>query len=128
MNKKAEINSFISYFFVGGSAAIVEWITFWILEYVFHYSIATAIAFITATFFNYILGRKATFKNYSKSKHDIFSVFFVSGIGLLLNTFFMYILVEKIHIYPLFSKILSTGIVFFWNYTSRRLLIYRTRL
>lgn len=121
-----ELKKFISYFFVGGMAAIVEWFSFAIFNNITGYMFATIIAFVLATTFNYFLGKKVTFKNYKQTKKDIISVFIVSGIGLLLNMFFMYIQIGVIHIkFEMLAKIVATGLVFIWNYISRRVFIYK---
>ena len=121
-----ELNKFISYFMVGGICALIEWITFYLSNMIFNYFIATIIAFIIATTANYYLGIKYTFKDNDKVNNDFIKVFIVSGIGLLLNILFMYIFVEIIKItYNIISKILATGLVFIWNYISRRLFIYK---
>ena len=126
---KDEIKKFISYFFVGGIAALVEWATFALFNSFTNYLIATIIAFIIATTVNYILGKIWTFKNYQKSKKDVIAVFVVSGIGLLLNMLFMYLLVDVIKFpYEMIAKIISTGLVFIWNYLSRRIFIYKKEI
>ena len=61
-----EIKKFISYFFVGGMAAVVEWVSFYIFNKFLNYTISTIIAFILATTFNYFLGKILTFKNYKQ--------------------------------------------------------------
>lgn len=123
---KEEIKKFISYFFVGGMAALVEWISFYVSNIFLNYTISTIIAFILATTFNYFLGKALTFKNYKQSKKDIISVFIVSGIGLVFNILLMYLFVDIVHIpYNIISKVLATGVVFMWNYISRRLFIYK---
>ena len=126
---KKEIKKFISYFFVGGMAAIVEWVTFAIFNSFTNYLISTIIAFIVATTANYFLGKVMTFKNYKKTKKDIIAVFIVSGIGLLLNILFMHIFIDLLKIkYEMLAKIASTGLVFIWNYISRRLFIYKKEI
>ena len=88
------IKKFISYFFVGGIAALVEWGTFALVNKFSEYLIATAVAFIIATMVNYYLGKYMTFKNNNHKKSDVAKVFIVSGIGLLLNMLFMYLLID----------------------------------
>lgn len=123
-----EIRKFISYFFVGGAAAIVEWISFAIANSFLNYNFSTIISFILATTFNYFLGKKTTFKNDKQSKKDIISVFAVSGIGLIFNVIFMNVLIKVIMINnQMIAKIISTGLVFIWNYISRRLFIYKRK-
>ena len=121
-----EIKKFISYFMVGGMAAIVEWVSFAIFNSAFSYVIATILAFLCGTTANYFLGKSMTFKNYKKSKKDVYAVFTVSAVGLILNVILMRILIEVIHVpIEMIAKIISTGIVFMWNYISRRLFVYK---
>ena len=121
-----ELKKFISYFFVGGMAAIVEWVTFYISNLFLNYTISTIIAFVLATTANYFLGKVMTFKNYKQEKKDVILVFVVSGIGLLFNVLLMRLFIEVLHFkINILAKVLSTGIVFIWNYVSRRLFIYK---
>lgn len=123
---KNELKKILSYFFVGGIAAVIEWVMFGISNIFLNYTISTVIAFIVATTANYLLGNLLTFKNYEHSKKYLIGVFIVSGIGLLFNILFMYFFVEIMKIkYELLAKIMSTGFVFIWNYISRRIFIYK---
>ena len=126
---KKEAKKFISYFIVGGLSAIVEWICFAIFNKFMIYLLATIIAFCFSTSFNYILGKHMTFRNYEKKKSDLMNVFIVSAIGLGLNILFMYLLIDISNFeYEFIAKVISTGLVFMWNYISRRLFIYKKEL
>lgn len=127
MDKRREIKSLSSYLFVGGCAAVAEWISFFLFNQFFslHFSIATTLAFLIATYINFLLGKEITFKNYRRDERELLSVFFISGLGLLFNLLLMFLFVDIWNIYSLFSKILATGIVFFWNYIARRVFIYK---
>ena len=130
------IRQFISYVFVGGIAAIVEWVMFTIFSNVLNiqYIISTCLAFIFSTTANWLLGRIWTFKDskaYQKKKFkEAVLVFAVSAIGLLFNMGLMYLFVSVIGLNtPLLktvSKILATGIVFIWNFCMRKFGIYRS--
>ena len=118
-----------SYFFVGLAAALVEWTSFWVFNSPLRLGIylSTLLSFLIATSVNWLLGRKTTFKKHSKARDarkDILPVFLVSGVGLGLNILLMWLFVDRLLWIPLLSKILATGIVFAWNFTSRRFLIY----
>ena len=135
--KSESIRQFISYVFVGGIAAIVEWVCFWLFSNVIgmNYILATALAFIFSTAANLVLGRVWTFKdNHSyegKRVKEAVIIYVVSAIGLLLNMLLMYIFVSVLHLdTPLLkvvSKVAATGIVFFWNFLIRKLVIYRKK-
>jgi putative flippase GtrA len=118
------------YFLVGGSAALVNWFVFYLLNnmLLIHYLVATAVAFIVATWVNWKLGRLSLFKNSelkSKKGGEIAQIYIVSGIGLVLNLVLMWIFVDKIGMIPLPSLILTTALVFAWNFLSRKVLIYK---
>ena len=132
---KANIKQFISYFFVGGVAAIVEWVMFFIFANVLqiNYFVSTVIAFIFSTTDNWILGRITTFKDNNtykdKKAKEAFLVFVVSAIGLLFNLILMYLFVTVMgfdsSLGKTLSKIAATGIVFIWNFLIRKLVIYK---
>ena len=116
---KANIKQFISYFFVGGVAAIVEWVMFFIFANVLqiNYFVSTVIAFIFSTTANWILGRITTFKDNNtykdKKAKEAFLVFVVSAIGLLFNLILMYLFVTVMgfdsSLGKTLSKIAATG-------------------
>ena len=132
---KANIKQFISYFFVGGVAAIVEWVMFFIFANVLqiNYFVSTVIAFIFSTTANWILGRITTFKDNNtykdKKAKEAFLVFIVSAIGLLFNLILRYLFVTVMgfdsSLGKTLSKIAATGIVFIWNFLIRKLVIYK---
>lgn len=128
------IKQFLSYFGVGGISALVEWAVFSLLEYLLDmpYLLATILAFIFSTTTNWFLGRTFTFKESAykdKKAKEIFLVFLVSAIGLGFNLLLMYLFVDvfgmNTNLLKTIAKILSTGMVFIWNFLSRKLWIYK---
>ena len=128
------VRQFISYFGVGGVSALVEWGVFSLLEYLFSipYILATILSFIVSTTTNWYLGHSFTFKGskyQDKRLREIALVFFVSAIGLGFNLLLMYLFVDVLgmqtNLLKIVAKVLATGIVFIWNYLSRKLWIYR---
>ena len=132
---RANIKQFISYFFVGGVAAVVEWIMFFLFANVLqiHYFVSTVLAFIFSTSANWILGRITTFKDNvsykDKKAKEAVLVFAVSAIGLLFNLVLMYLFVTVMgfdsSVGKTLSKVAATGIVFIWNFLIRKLVIYK---
>ena len=128
------VRQFLSYLFVGGAAALVEWSVFSLLEYLLdlQYLLATILAFLVSTTVNWILGRTFTFKNsaYQKKKtKEAVLVFAASAIGLVFNLLLMVLFVDVIgmnsNLLKTVAKVLATGIVFIWNFLSRKFWIYR---
>ena len=60
---------------------------------------------------------------------ELVLVFSVSALGLLFNMILMYLFVDcfglNTNILKTVAKILSTGIVFIWNFMSRKFIIYK---
>lgn len=130
------IKQFLSYIGVGGTAAIVEWVSFTVFVSLIGvpYLPATIFAFLLATTANWILGRMFTFKESTykeKRIKEAVLVFFVSAIGLGFNMLLMYLFVDVIgmstNIQQTIAKVIATGIVFIWNYLSRKMWIYQGR-
>ena len=121
------IKQFIRYFVVGGTAAVTEWVIFLLCELIgFHYLLATTVSFVVATYVNYIMGRTFAFRKESNgSVKEALMVYLVSLVGLLINLELMYLFVSGFEWNELISKLFSTGIAFFWNFFSRKCLIYR---
>jgi len=124
------IYQFCSYFCVGGVAALVEWGCFFLLCNLLHiwYAAATVISFLISTLVNYLLGRRWTFKIQSggkKTLHEALAVYAVSAVGLLFNLILMYFFVDLLNLSAMLSKIGATGIVFIWNFLSRKFFIYK---
>ena len=129
------MRQFLSYFSVGGVSALVEWTLFALLLYLLDmtYPVATTLAFIVSTTTNWYLGRTFTFKDSEaykgKSVKEYLLVFLVSAIGLGFNILLMYFFVDVLgmntKIMQTSAKVISTGIVFMWNFLSRKFLIYK---
>ena len=131
---RKNIKQFLSYFGVGGVSALVEWGVFSFLEYCFDmpYLLAAVLAFIVSTTTNWFLGRTFTFKESSYDNQrtkELFLVFLVSAIGLGFNLLLMFIFVRLLgmntNLLKTAAKIMATGIVFVWNFVSRKIWIYR---
>ena len=135
MFTKDSVKQFISYFFVGGMSAVVEWVMFFIFANALHiqYLISTGFAFVFSTTTNWFLGKNITFKANNayigKRLKEIILVFVVSGIGLLFNLLLMYVFVDVLKfdtsVLKMLAKAMATGIVFIWNFLIRKFVIYK---
>lgn len=125
--KKSNIKDFLLYLIVGGIATFTEWIIFFVLDKVsFHYTLATIIAYILSTFVNWLAGRILVFKqNQQPIFKEILEIYIASIVGLLMNLVIMWVAVDFLDFNEMLSKIVSTAIVFFYNFLVRKLLIYK---
>ncbi len=126
--KEVDLTRLFKYFFVGATAALVDWLLYWALvQYgAMHYLLAAMISFIAATAVNYILSIKWVFNSGRHNRYlEIGLVFFVSLIGLLFNEIFLYLFAGVFQVNYMLSKIVATGIVFYWNYSTRKKFIFK---
>ena len=118
----------IRYFFVGGLAALVDFLLFAALIKLFGLAwfYASVVSFTIATSVNYLLSIRLVFESGARyAKHnEIALVFFVSGIGLVLNQAALYGLIALAGLNLLCSKVGATGLVFFWNFIARQKFIF----
>ena len=120
------LKQLLLYLIVGGIATIVEWVCFWIFNHWTHYLVATTIAFAVSTLSNWAVGRWIIFKvNNTHLFKELLQIYATSIVGLIFNLLIMWILVEYFCYSDMLSKIIATGIVFFWNFLVRKLFIYK---
>ena len=119
---------FFRYFFVGGFAFIVDFGLLYILtEFVhFHYLLSASLSFFAGLILNYFLSTIWVFnKSKIKSKSAEFFIFAAIGlIGLGLNALFMWIFTDLLVLYYLISKIITTMLVYFWNFFARKFILF----
>lgn len=124
------LKNLIQYGIVGGIAALAEWISFYIGNELIgvNHMWSTCIGFLAGTATNYLLSSRFVFKKTKYNKgSEVFLVYLVSLIGLLCNLGLMRLFVDGWDMRPMYSKVLATGIVFLWNFMSRRFLIYNEK-
>ena len=118
----------IKYFFVGGAAAAVDIGLFSLFTIFLGFSwfSVSIYTFLLATLVNYLLSIRFVFESGARyPKHvEILGVFVISALALLVNQIVLYIAIEWLDLHLIFSKIIATGTVFFWNYFGRSRLIF----
>lgn len=119
----------IRYTLVGGLAFSIDFGTlFFLTEYIdINYLISAGIAFLLGLLINYSISVRWVFHSRSMENRILeFLLFSVIGlVGLGLNELFLWILTDLLMIYYLFSKLITTFIVYFWNFFARKLLLFR---
>lgn len=119
------------YFVVGGVAGLFDFLFFLLFNtwLGFHYLLIGICGFILATFINYWLSILWVFNSGARfsRRTEIFSVYVVSLVGLLLHALILAIAIEKIGLPGPIAKILATGLVFIWNYTARHYYVFSAK-
>lgn len=115
---------FFRYLFVGGFAAVVNIGSLILLTEGLHiyYLLSNVIGFLLGLITNYLLSKWLVFTKEAKMNAILeFTVYAIIGvIGLGLDTFFMWLFTSIAGMYYILSKIISTALVFIWNFFGRK--------
>ncbi len=124
---KKLISQIMKFGVVGVIAFLIDYgVLFVLTEFVhIHYLLSAMIAFTVSVIFNYIASMRFVFSGRQDlSKRKEFLIFIVlSVIGLGINELFMWILVERVHLFYMISKIFVTAIVMVWNFVTRKIFL-----
>ena len=126
---KRTATQLIKYVGVGGTAALVEWTSFALLigAVRLHYLAAVTVSFILATAVNYLLSALFVFARGRHPAHkELILLYVVSAVGLFLNLLLMSLFVGLFAMQTMPSKISATGMIFFWNFGSRKMWVFGT--
>lgn len=91
-----------------------------------HYLLSTTIAYAVGLIITYLLSIYWIFDKRSTRNWVVeLAIFTLIGvIGLGLTSLFMWLLTEKFYVHYLLSKIVTTGIVFIWNFIAKKLILF----
>lgn len=119
------------YGFVGGTAFLVDYGTLFCLTNYAEvpYLWSAAVAFLLGLVTNYLISISWVFSHTGKmqiwQEFLFFSIIGVIGLGL--NELIMYAGTDLLHLHYMISKLISTAIVFFWNFFARKFLLFNTK-
>ena len=122
---KQQIFKFI---IVGGFCASLEFITFniFISFFKIDYLIANVISILIAVSINYLLSRAFVFEKSRYSKRDEFLSFVLfSVLAILLNQMILWVLFEVIELDIRLCKALAIVIVAFFNYLTKKYIVFK---
>ncbi len=116
------------YGFVGGMAFIVDYGTlFCLTQYAgVPYLWSAAIAFILGLIVNYLISIRWVFQHSEKMQiwQEFLLFAFIGVVGLGLNELIMYAGTDLVKLHYMISKLISTAIVFFWNFFARKFILF----
>ena len=124
------LGQLLRYAVVGGIAFVVDYGTLWLLTEIAgcHYLVSAAVAFILGLTCNYLLSTRWVFgQGKIQSRAGEFAAFALIGvIGLGMNEGILYLCTDLFGWHYLLSKLISTAVVFFWNFLARRFLLFNS--
>ena len=114
--------------FVGGIAFITDAGTLWLITLTgLYYLVSSIFGFIVGVMVNYYLSIKFVFKEKAPvgKLGEIVVYIIVSLFGLGLTVALMWFFTEIIGLFFMISKIIATLIAFIWNFSIRKIALYR---
>ena len=119
----------LKYLFVGGSAAILDLIIFYVFaeSLQFNYLLVSIAGFIFSTALNYWLRVLFVFKSgisYSLHK-EIILVYLVSLFALAVQLGMLFATVEWANLSLMISKVISMGAAFVFNFSLRKYFVFK---
>lgn len=119
------------YLLVGGSSSLINLAAFYVLVHVFdvHYLWAAAASYIGSTLYNYWMSIVFVFQSGARFRRhgELFWIFVISLVGLLLNQVILWAAVSWLTWPPLMAQVVSLCAVFFWNFLARHLFVFKPK-
>ena len=119
------------YLFAGAAGFMADLFVLFILTHYFDvfYIFSAMVGFTAGITITYLVSVKWVFGRRSAyGRRKEFAIFSLIGvIGLLITLASMWLLTDILHIYFLISKIVATVLVYFWNFSARKKLLFDVR-
>lgn len=119
---------FIKYFFVGGTAFIADFSTYFFFTNIVHiyYLAALTFSFVVGLLTNYSLATIWVFSSRKviKRSDEFLLVALVSLGGMMLTLTLLWFFTEITHIHYLISKVIASILALVYNFSMRKKLIY----
>jgi putative flippase GtrA len=122
---------FFRYTVSGALATVADFGTYAVLVKVLniHYLIGNAASFSMGMTVNYLMSIWWVFpRRHVRSKRLEFAIFVLVGLAALgMSELCMYLGVHVFGIYDILAKVLATGFTLVWNFSMRKLLLFRNK-
>ncbi len=117
------------YTFVGGISFLFDFTALYVLTeyFMLHYLVSAAFAFLLGLSINYLLSVTWVFKSRNlENRFAEFVVYSLIGVaGLVLNELIIWVFTEFMLVHYLGSKMISTVVVYLFNFSIRKILLFR---
>lgn len=123
--------SFFRYVVAGGLTALAEFLILVMLieRFGFDALVANVIAFVVVNIANYLVSRHWVFEKTGMKKSVEFFLFtFVLTLGLSINQLVFWFFIDTFDMDYKIAKVLSLTFVVFWNFLTRKHLVFRKKL
>jgi putative flippase GtrA len=126
MKNKKEI---VNYLIFGVLTTAVNIISFWLLNNIMDYRVATSIAWVISVIFAFITNKLYVFNSKSTGIYSFFKEFtsflFFRSLSYIIDLSLMIILIEFLKVDSLITKIISNIFVVIFNYFASKFAIFK---
>jgi putative flippase GtrA len=126
--KNEIITQAVKYFIVGGLCTIIDFVLLFILTHFLglHYITSSVFSFMSGNVLNYYLCTLWIFKirTINNRYHEFIYYSIITGIGLGINTIFIWSFTEFLGLYFMISKIIATLATYWWNFGARKYFLH----
>ncbi|MDD4991687.1 MAG: GtrA family protein [Paludibacter sp.] len=116
------------YLIAGFIAFSVDALLLYLLTDYFHiyYLLSTVFAFALGLLASYIINVVWVFDNRKQKQQSVELVIFItiSAVGLVVTFVLMWFLTSVLSIFYLYSKVITTAIVFIWNFIAKKRILF----
>lgn len=114
------------YFFVGGTAAVVDLLVYSLLiKYAgMHYIPAAFLAYMAGLSWNHLLCVFWVFESKHDRGKELLMVFLIAVGGILWTWLILYLLIDMAGMDAIIAKIISQILVLFWNFSMRKFYVF----
>lgn len=96
---------FIIYVTIGGMGVLVDFLLYRsLLQQQMFYLTANIISYASGTLISFILNRQYNFKQKEKTLHRLITFYLVAGVGFIISSLLLVLLVDSMHLPPLVAK------------------------
>jgi len=123
-----DLVNFAKYTIVGTMGLVLDMASLYVLVDFVHMPVlvATTIAFIISVIHNFFLHKYWTFKDMSAHfERQFISFLVIAVVNLGLTVILMYLFVDLMHIWYMFSKVITSIIILFTSYTANRMFTFK---
>jgi putative flippase GtrA len=113
---------FVTFFGVGVAATVTDWGSFFLLTTFAGASsvVGALISYCCGGILSYLLNRRHTFETDRTHVQAGWRFASVMAVGFTLTGLFMYLFAERMGLNEMLSRMITTGIVFFWNFVAHK--------
>ena len=123
-----DVRKLVLYAVCGGSGVVLDFAIYTaLLTLEINYQAANACGYVAGTLLSFVLNRHFTFQTYDNTLRRLAMFFAAAGVGYLISTVALWLLIDHVGLNPLLAKIATLGVVLIVQFSLNRAITFRQR-